>query len=92
MKLRDYFELGFRLLGVYTLLWGIGYLTESAIVYTEYTRSPDLDFRYYLIYGWVNIFVGLFLVRAPWLLINFAFPEEGPGEDENEKAQTTEPK
>ena len=82
MKSREFFELAVRILGAVTLFWGVGYLTESALLYADYVRNPDITFRYYLIYGWINIFVSSILMRAPWILTNFAYPlEESMDED-----------
>lgn len=43
-------------------------------MYTDYIRNPDISFRYYMIYGWLDSFLGLVFVRAPWIISNFAFP------------------
>ncbi len=74
MTSREWFEVAVRVIGAVTLFWGVGYLVESALFYTEYIQNPDVGFRYYLIYGWINIFVSLLLMRAPWILVNFAYP------------------
>ena len=76
MTSREIFELAVRILGAVSLVWGIAYLVDSALFYTEYIINPDVTFRYYLIFGWVDIFISLVLIRAPWILSNFAYPPD----------------
>ena len=74
MTPRELFDVAVRIVGVFALLWGIWDLANAALFYTDYFRSPDMTFRYYLIYGWVSIFTGLFLIRAAGILVDFAYP------------------
>ncbi|MBC7899208.1 MAG: hypothetical protein H7070_04060 [Saprospiraceae bacterium] len=73
MKPRDFFEVAVRVVGLFALLWGLWDLVNAVLFYTDYFRNPDMSFRFYLIYGWVNIIIGLLFIRAPWLLVDFAY-------------------
>ena len=76
MKPRDLFEVAVRIAGVFTLIWGVWDLANAALFYADYWRNVDMSFRYYLIYGWISIAMGLILIRIPWILVNFAYPPE----------------
>jgi len=89
MTPRDLFDVSVRIAGVFALLWGLWDLANAALFYTDYFRSPDMTFRYYLIYGWVSIAIGLLLMRSGGVLVNFAYPEadtDGETSDEADSA------
>ena len=89
MTPRDLFDVSVRIAGVFALLWGLWDLANAALFYTDYFRSPDMTFRYYLIYGWVSIAIGLLLMRRGGVLVNFAYPEadtDGETSDEADGA------
>ena len=74
MTPRELFDVAVRIAGVFALLWGLWDLANAALFYTGYFTHADMTFRYYLIYGWVSIAMGLLLVRAADVLVNFAYP------------------
>lgn len=76
MSPKELFDVAVRVVGVFALLWGLWDLVNSALFYTGYWTHPDMTFRYYLIYGWASIFIGLVLIRAGGILVKFAFPEQ----------------
>lgn len=86
MTPRELFDVAVRIAGIFALLWGLWDLTNAALFYTDYFRSPDMTFRYYLIYGWVSIAMGLLLVRGAGVLVNFAYPAEEPSETTEDAA------
>lgn len=75
MTQKDWLEVAIRTIGVYVLFCGISNFTEASLMYTDYSRNPDISFRYYLIYGWVDMIVGLVFLRAPGIFTNFAYPQ-----------------
>ncbi len=92
MTQKDWLEVGIRVIGVYVLFTAVTYFAESALMYADYSRNPDINFRYYLIHGWVYGFAGLFFLKAPAILSNYAYPAESDdtsgeaGEATDEKA------
>jgi len=83
MQPRDLFDVAVRAAGVFALLWGLWDLANSALFYTGYFEQPGSSFRYYLIFGWCSIIIGLLMIRSAGVLVNFAYPEE-IAEDETE--------
>ena len=84
MTQKDWLEVAIRTIGVYILFSAVTNFAESALMYTDYSRNPDINFRYYLIYGWIYAFVGLVFLKAPGILSNFAYAPE-LSEDDVEK-------
>lgn len=76
MTQKDWLEVAIRAIGVYVLFAAVKYFAESWLMYADYSRNPDVNFRYYLIYGWVYAFAGLLFLKAPGILSNFAYPPD----------------
>ena len=74
MTQKDWLEVAIRIIGVYVLFWAITNFAEAWLMYADYSRNLDINFRYYFIYGWIYVLVGLIFVRAPGVLSNFAYP------------------
>jgi hypothetical protein len=82
MTLRDWFDVAVRIVGVVVLVYGLWDLMHAFLFYADYFRNPDMTFRFYMIAGWFSIFLGLVLIRAAGLIVNFAYaPEEPAAED-----------
>ncbi len=93
MTQKDWLEVAIRTIGVYVLFLAVTYFAESWLMYANYSRSPDIEFRYYLIHGWVYAFAGLIFLKAPGILSNFAYPPvllEGDVEGVEEPAEGSE--
>lgn len=90
MKPRELFDVAVRTLGALVLVWGLWDLVNAALFYTDYFRNPDMSFRFYLIFGWASIFIGLFLIRAGGVLVNFAYSEDDDEEDPRDPRLTSE--
>lgn len=73
MTPRDLYDVAVRTLGAFVLVWGLWDLANAALSYADYIRNPDTSFRFYLIFGWVSIAIGLLLIRAGGVLVNFAY-------------------
>lgn len=73
MTQRDLFDVGVRLVGVGTIVYGLWDLMYAMLFYADYFRNPDSTFRFYLIAGWGSVAIGLILVRAGAVLVNFAY-------------------
>jgi hypothetical protein len=82
MNPREWFDVGVRIVGVLTLVYGICDLVNAGLFYTEYFRNPDFSFRFYLIAGWCSIAIGLILIRSAPVLVNFAY---GPIDDSDDE-------
>jgi hypothetical protein len=82
MNQKDWLEVAIRILGVYVLFCAVTYFAEAWLMYADYSRNPDINFRYYFIHAWIDVLVGLIFLRAPGVLSNLAYPaagsEEGP--------------
>lgn len=76
MKPRDLFDVAVRTLGAVVVVFGLWDLANAALFYTDYWRHIDMSSQYYLIFGWVSIAIGLFLMRAASVLVNFAYDVE----------------
>jgi hypothetical protein len=76
MTPRGLFEVAVRTLGAAVLVWGLWDLTNAALFYNDYFRNPDMSVRYYLIFGWVSIFLGLILMRFSRIVGTFAYENE----------------
>jgi len=76
MTQKDWLEVAIRTIGVYALFSAVTYFAESWLMYADYSRNLDINFRYYLIYGWVYAFAGLLFLKVPGVLSNFAYPPE----------------
>ena len=89
MTQKEFLDVMIRIAGVFALLWGLWDLTNAALFYTDYFRNADMTYRYYLIYGWVSIGMGLLLLRGGAVLADFAYPpreeETGPSVDAEDK-------
>ena len=82
MEERSWFSVGTRLVGVGTLVYGIWDLVHPALFYAAYFQNPDMSFRFYMIAGWCSIGIGLLLIRAPGIIVNFAYGVEDEIESE----------
>jgi hypothetical protein len=89
MMPRELFDVAVRVLGAFVLVWGLWDLVNAALFYTDYFRNPDMTFRFYLIFGWVSIFIGLLLIRSGGVLVNFAYPDTAE-EDQDGSDKTSE--
>lgn len=58
--------------------------------YAGYFQNPDMTFRFYMIAGWFSIAIGLILIRASSILVNFAYGsiEEEFDKDEDKFAES----
>ncbi len=83
MTIRDWFDVGVRLVGVGVLVYGIWDLIHAALFYVAYFQNPDMTFRFYLIAGWCSIAVGLILIRTAHVFVNFAYGSEDFVQDES---------
>lgn len=90
MKPRDLFEAAVRVVGLFALLWGLWDLANAVLFYADYFRNPDMSYRYYLIYGWISIAIGLLLIRAPWIIVEFAYSSEEISENSSVKKISTD--
>ena len=70
---RDWFDVGVRTVGVGTLVYGLWDLMYAVQFYAGYFQNPDMTFRFYMIAGWFSIAIGLILIRASSILVNFAY-------------------
>lgn len=91
MTPRDLFDVAVRTVGVVALVWGLWDLVYAGLFYADYFRNPDMTFRFYLISGWAGIFIGLLLIRAPGILVNFAYSPEIIETETAAAAQEDEP-
>jgi hypothetical protein len=80
MTQKDWLEVAIRILGVYILFWAVTNFAEAWLMYSDYSRNPDISFRYYFIWAWIDVLVGLIFLKAPGVLSNFAFPKAGSEE------------
>ena len=94
MKPRDLFDVAVRTLGAFVLVWGLWDLANAALFYTGYFTHQDMTVRYYLLFGWASIFIGLLLVRGGGVLVDFAYGDEvsetnthAEVEDDDEEAE-----
>jgi hypothetical protein len=86
MNEKNWLDVGIRAIGVYVLFYAVTYFAESWLMYADYSRNPDINFRYYLIFGWIYALAGLLLLKAPGVLSNFAYPPESDdGDAEGER-------
>lgn len=76
MTQKDWLEVAIRIIGVYLLFWAVTNFAESALMYADYSRNLDINFRYYLIYGWIDAILALVFLKAPGIISNFAYPPE----------------
>lgn len=90
MTQKDWLEVAIRTIGVYVLFLAVTYFAESWLMYANYSRSPDIEFRYYLIHGWVYAFAGLLFLKAPGILSNFAYPPALIENDEDEEDEASD--
>ena len=86
MTQRDWFDVGVRVVGVVTLVYGFWDLVYAMLFYADYFRNPDMSFRFYLIAGWCSIALGLTLIRAASIVVNFAY---GPIDEKSDAEETT---
>ncbi len=86
MTPKEWFDVMVRTVGVVAMLFGMWDLVNAALFYTEYFRNPDMTERFYLLFGWANIFIGLSLIRFSHVLVNFAYSEENTEGDSNDES------
>ncbi len=84
MEPRDLFDVAVRTLGSFVLVWGLWDLVNAALFYTGYFTNQDLTVRFYLLFGWASIFIGILLIRGGGVLVNFAYGEYIPETDTTE--------
>ncbi|MGQ0540503.1 MAG: hypothetical protein ACT4O9_01475 [Blastocatellia bacterium] len=89
MTQREWFDIGVRLVGVVVLVFGIWDLVYAWLFYADYFRNPDSSFRFHLIAGWCSIALGLILIRAASVIVNFAY---GPEDEEVEAEESVSDK
>ena len=75
MKSQDYFSLGLRIIGVFTLAHGLRDLVDFGLMLLGYTGTRSA-FAYYLILGLLYSAVGLYLLRGAPLIVSFAYPRD----------------
>ncbi len=75
------FDVGVRLVGIGTIVYGLWDLMYAMLFYADYFRNPDSSFRFYMVAGWGSVAIGLILVRSASTFVNFAY---GPLVVENE--------
>ncbi|MEP7149081.1 MAG: hypothetical protein ABI857_09385 [Acidobacteriota bacterium] len=90
MKPRDLFDVAVRTLGAFVLVWGLWDLVNAALFYTGYFTNQDITVRFYLLFGWASIFIGLLLVRGGGVLVDFAYPEDATGTNTNLEVEDDE--
>ena len=83
MKSQDYFSLGLRIIGVFTLAHGLRDLVDFGLMLLGYTGTRSA-FAYYLILGLLYSAVGLYLLRGAPFVVNFAYPRDREEASENE--------
>ena len=85
MKSQDYFSLGLRIIGVFTLAHGLRDLVDFGLMLLGYTGTRS-SFAYYLILGLLYSVVGLYLLRGAPLIVNFAYPRDREETSEDDDA------
>ena len=80
MTQRDWFDVGVRVVGVGTVVYGLWDIMFAFLFYAGYFTNPDMTFRFYMIAGWFSVVVGLILVRAATFVVNFAYGPEAETE------------
>lgn len=88
MEAEDWFAIALRVVGVVTLVSGLGLLLDSLLFKLGYFSYPDSSPAYYLIAGMAQIVIGIYLARGAPLLAEFAFPIEDESES-NAKADSS---
>ena len=86
MKVEDWFALAVRVVGITVLIPGLGLLLDSLLLRLGYFNAPETQPAYYLIYGAAQVLVGLYLIRGPSFLVEFAYDKE----DEDQVASQEE--
>jgi hypothetical protein len=91
MEPRDLFDVAVRTLGSFVLVWGVWDVVNAALFYTGYFTNQDMTVRFYLLFGWASMFIGILLIRGGGVLVNFAYgeaiPETDPNADNREEAE-----
>jgi len=82
MRAEDWFALAVRIIGVVTLLYGLGYLMDSFLFRLSYFHFPDSTPSYYVVAGLSFSVVGLILIRGASALVRFAYPDPENDEDQ----------
>ena len=90
MRIEGWFALAVRVVGIALLLIpGLLTLLDSLLLKLGYFDLPGTQPSYYLVYGTVQVIVGLYLIRGAPFLVNLAYPlgdeDEGEAEDEVEQ-------
>ncbi|MGB7210672.1 MAG: hypothetical protein WBD27_18595 [Pyrinomonadaceae bacterium] len=88
MNQREWFDIGVRLVGVVVLVYGFWDLVYAWLFYADYFRNPDSSFRFHLIAGWCSIAIGLILIRAASVVVNFAYGSIAEKEDESDSGES----
>ena len=84
MEAEDWFAVALRVVGVVTLVSGLGVLLDSLLFKLGYFFYPDSSPGYYLIVGLAQIVVGMYLARGAPHLAEFAYPIENETESNTE--------
>lgn len=84
MTQKDWLEVAIRIFGVYVLFCSVTNFAESAFMYTDYSRNPEVNFRYYLIWGWIDAFIALLFLKAPGIFSSFAYPPDETSQADND--------
>lgn len=85
MRPRDWFDVGTRLVGVASLVLGLGDIVNAALFYAGYFQNLDMSFHFYLIAGWCSIAIGLLLIRLAPVIVNFAYGEDEAASSKSEE-------
>jgi hypothetical protein len=90
MRVEGWFALALRIVGIVLLVIpGLLTLLDSLMLKLGYFNLPDTQPSYYLIYGTVQVVVGLYLSRGAPFLVELAYPrgdeDEVGAEDEAEQ-------
>ncbi|MBC8028746.1 MAG: hypothetical protein H7Z16_01430 [Pyrinomonadaceae bacterium] len=89
MRVEGWFALALRIVGMVQLIAGLLTLLDSLMLKLGYFDLPGTQPSYYLIYGTVQVVVGLYLIRWAPFLVELAYPrgdeDEVGAEDEVEQ-------
>ncbi len=84
MSVQDWFALALRIIGVATLIPGLGLLLDGLLHKLGYFQAPDTHTAYYLIYGAAQVIAGIYLISGAPLLVGLVYTTEDEYEEEDE--------
>ncbi|HWN08836.1 MAG TPA: hypothetical protein VNO50_06085 [Pyrinomonadaceae bacterium] len=86
MRVESWFALAVRVIGIALLIIpGLLTLLDSLMLKLGYFDLPGTQPGYYLIYGTVQVVVGLYLFRGAPFLVDFAYSNQEDDEAEDEE-------